>query len=305
MEICLPALLPVTLSRKHTKTDQVLPPTDSCCPRWGGEKAWVLERRHLWECAACGRRASVTAGTVLHGTCTPPTLWFGGAYLVATHTPGISAVQLGRQLGLARHETAWLMPQKLRRAMVAPEREPLGREVERSTSSSSAASRRARTARASAARSRSAWGRSRRAGGARDGFGCGWSPTPLPARSAASSRRASSAGDRADRRLARLRRPGRTRLRPPPTQPARARCRGPRREPRAAAASRRLQPQELAARNPPRRLQRPPPGVPRRVRLPLQPPRQADGGLPDPARAGCLHSATTYEQITRRNQAAA
>ena len=30
-----------------------------------------------------------------------------------------------RQLGLSRYETAWLMLQKLRRAMVAPERTPL------------------------------------------------------------------------------------------------------------------------------------------------------------------------------------
>src|SRR4051794_31880593 len=52
------------------------------------------------------------------------------AYLVATHHPGISAKQLPRQLGLARYETAWLILQKLRRAMVAPEREPLKREVE-------------------------------------------------------------------------------------------------------------------------------------------------------------------------------
>jgi transposase-like protein len=100
------------------------------CPRCGGAKAWVLERRHLWECTRCHHQASVTAGTVLHGTRTPLTLWFWGAYLVATHTPGISAAQLGRQLGLSRYETAWLMLQKLRRAMVAPEREPLKREVE-------------------------------------------------------------------------------------------------------------------------------------------------------------------------------
>jgi hypothetical protein len=71
------------------------------CPRCGGAKAWVLERRHLWECTRCHHQASVTAGTVLHGTRTPLTLWFWGAYLVATHTPGISAPQL-TQLGLSR-----------------------------------------------------------------------------------------------------------------------------------------------------------------------------------------------------------
>jgi transposase-like protein len=66
----------------------------------------------------------------MHKTRMPLSLWFWAAYLVATHTPGISAVQLQRQLGISRYETAWLMLQKLRRAMVAPEREPLRREVE-------------------------------------------------------------------------------------------------------------------------------------------------------------------------------
>jgi len=62
-------------------------------------------------------------------TRTPLRLWFWAAYLVATHHPGISAKQLSRQLGL-RYETAWLILQKLRRAMVAPERSPLRGEVE-------------------------------------------------------------------------------------------------------------------------------------------------------------------------------
>ena len=61
----------------------------------------------------------------MHGTRTPLRLWFWAAYLVATHHPGISAKQLQRQLGLSRYETAWLILQKLRRAMVAPERSPL------------------------------------------------------------------------------------------------------------------------------------------------------------------------------------
>jgi hypothetical protein len=38
------------------------------------------------------------------------------------HTPGFSALQLQRQLGFHRYETAWAMLQKLRRAMVRPEK---------------------------------------------------------------------------------------------------------------------------------------------------------------------------------------
>jgi transposase-like protein len=100
------------------------------CPACGCGRAWVLERRHLWECSACHHQASVTAGTVMHGTRTSLRLWFWAAYLVATHTPGMSALQLQRQLGIGRYETAWLILHKLRRAMVAPERDPLRGEIE-------------------------------------------------------------------------------------------------------------------------------------------------------------------------------
>jgi transposase-like protein len=50
--------------------------------------------------------------------------------LVATYTPGISAVQLQRQLGITRYETAWVMLHKLRRAMVRPERDRITGMVE-------------------------------------------------------------------------------------------------------------------------------------------------------------------------------
>ena len=86
--------------------------------------------RRVWQCKGCGSQTSVTAGTVMHGTRQPLRLWFWAAYLVATHHPGISARQLQRQLGIAGHETAWMMLHKLRRATVAPEREPLKGEVE-------------------------------------------------------------------------------------------------------------------------------------------------------------------------------
>jgi transposase-like protein len=84
----------------------------------------------LWQCKACGHQTSVTAGTVLHRTRTPLRDWFWAAYLVTSHTPGMSALQLQRQLGIARYETAWTMLHKLRRAMLRPQRESLHGEVE-------------------------------------------------------------------------------------------------------------------------------------------------------------------------------
>ena len=77
------------------------------CPGCGSRRAWVLDRRHLWGCGDCHLQTSVTAGTVMHGTRIPLRLWFWAAYLVATHTPGISAVQLQRQLGISRY-TPWV-----------------------------------------------------------------------------------------------------------------------------------------------------------------------------------------------------
>ena len=91
------------------------------CPGCGDDGSYPLVTRDLLQCRAC-RRDFVTAGTVLDRTRLPLPLWFVAAYLVTTHTPGFSALQLQRQLGLARIETAWAMLQKLRRAMVRPER---------------------------------------------------------------------------------------------------------------------------------------------------------------------------------------
>src|SRR5215207_6276377 len=105
-------------------------PDGFSCRRCDGSEIGVMHRRLLWQCKGCGLQTSVTAGTVMHKTRTPLVLWFWAAYLVATHTPGISAVQLQRQLGISRYETAWLILHKLRGAMVNPEREPLRGEVE-------------------------------------------------------------------------------------------------------------------------------------------------------------------------------
>ena len=100
------------------------------CPRCSDRDAYELTARGLLQCRSCRHQTSVTAGTVLHRTRVPLQLWFAAAYLVTTHTPGFSAVQLQRQLGLSRYETAWTMLQKLRRAMLRPERDRLSGTVE-------------------------------------------------------------------------------------------------------------------------------------------------------------------------------
>jgi hypothetical protein len=59
---------------------------------------------------------------------TPLSVWFWGAYLVTTQTPGQSALQFQRQLGLTRYETAFQILHKLRAGMVRPERDGIGSE---------------------------------------------------------------------------------------------------------------------------------------------------------------------------------
>jgi transposase-like protein len=66
------------------------------------------------------------AGTVMQDSHTPLSTWFWGAYLVTTQTPGQSAVQFQRQLGLRRYETAFQILHKLRAGMVRPERDAIG-----------------------------------------------------------------------------------------------------------------------------------------------------------------------------------
>lgn len=99
------------------------------CPRCGGLRAYLIREGRWRECAQCRYQVSLTAGTVLHRTRTPLTVWFWAAYLVTTDTRGVSAWLLRRQLGL-RYETAWLLLHKLRRAMVNTARDPLHGDIE-------------------------------------------------------------------------------------------------------------------------------------------------------------------------------
>jgi hypothetical protein len=101
------------------------------CPGCGHGRSWRLGRKLLTlQCRACRRETSVTAGTVMHRSHLPLKVWFTAAWLVATHKNGMSARQLWPQLGVGSYESAWLLLQKLRRAMVEPAREPLAGLVE-------------------------------------------------------------------------------------------------------------------------------------------------------------------------------
>jgi transposase-like protein len=83
-------------------------------------------RPTVLRCRHCQNNCYLTAGTVMERTHTPLSVWFWAAYLVSSQTPGISAVQFQRQLGLSRYETAFQILHKLRAGMVRPDQDRIG-----------------------------------------------------------------------------------------------------------------------------------------------------------------------------------
>ena len=105
-------------------------PEGFVCPACGKRRfAGLTSRPRLYECLDCGRQTSITAGTAMHRSKLPLTVWFWAAHLMSTHSNGMSALQLQDQLGVT-YKTAWLLAQKLRRSMLNPDREPLEGVVE-------------------------------------------------------------------------------------------------------------------------------------------------------------------------------
>lgn len=98
------------------------------CSRCGGidEPYRFANRPTVLRCRLCQHNTYLTAGTAMERTHTPLSVWFWAAYLVASQTPGISAVQFQRQLGLSRYETAFQILHKLRVGMVRPDQDRIG-----------------------------------------------------------------------------------------------------------------------------------------------------------------------------------
>ncbi len=104
-------------------------PDGFVCPACGGRDAWRTGQG-LWMCQDCGRKTSLTAGTIFHRTRTPLSTWFAAIWFVTSQKNGISAQGLQRVLGFGSYETAWAWMHKLRRAMVRPDRDQLSGVVE-------------------------------------------------------------------------------------------------------------------------------------------------------------------------------
>jgi transposase-like protein len=91
-------------------------PNGFVCPKCGQTEHFNIKSRNRYQCKACNRQTTVTAGTIMDKTRTPLTKWFAAMYLVAEDKRGLSAMALQRKIGVA-YLTAWTMLQKIRSAM--------------------------------------------------------------------------------------------------------------------------------------------------------------------------------------------
>jgi hypothetical protein len=104
-------------------------PAGFVCPDCGHPGGWRLSDRRF-ECAGCGHRTSVTAGTIFDRTRTPLTVWFTACWLFASDKGGISALSVQRALEIGSYQTAWTMLHRPRSVLVRPGRERLTGTVE-------------------------------------------------------------------------------------------------------------------------------------------------------------------------------
>jgi transposase len=102
------------------------------CPKCNETRSFkrysTKQQRQSWTCIACGHHLHPTAGTIFHKSSTSLHLWFYAMYLITSTRCGISAKQLGRELGVT-YKTAWRIFNRLRYSL-ADDGETLSGEVE-------------------------------------------------------------------------------------------------------------------------------------------------------------------------------
>ncbi len=88
------------------------------CPHCQHDACYRIQGRNhpLYQCVACRKQTSLTAGTLMQKTLLPLTIWFLALYLICEAKTGLSALALKRQLGV-NYRTAWLLHHKVMQAM--------------------------------------------------------------------------------------------------------------------------------------------------------------------------------------------
>ena len=92
-------------------------PGGPVCPECQHDKFWSYKDGKILECAACGHKIRVMAGTIFQDTHLPLLIWFKIIWFLMSQKFGANAQGLMRVLNLT-YSTVWNVLHKLRRAMV-------------------------------------------------------------------------------------------------------------------------------------------------------------------------------------------
>lgn len=87
------------------------------CPACGGASHSEISTRGLFQCSACRRQTSPTAGTIFAATKVALRTWFRAIYHLTQSKQGISSIELARRLGVTQ-TTAWTIKHKLAQVMM-------------------------------------------------------------------------------------------------------------------------------------------------------------------------------------------
>ena len=85
---------------------------EAICPFCGCSHTYNC-KNGKYSCSHCGKRFSVTIGTIFENTKLPLQKWFLAMYLISSHKKGVSSYQLARDIQVTQ-KTAWFMMQKVR-----------------------------------------------------------------------------------------------------------------------------------------------------------------------------------------------
>ena len=107
-------------------------PNGPICPKCGViDQATLMQgkshRPGLYQCNACREPFTVTVGTLYERSKVPLHKWLAATHLMMASKKGVSALQVGRMLGLSK-KTAWFLCHRIRESLRDTRIEPLGGE---------------------------------------------------------------------------------------------------------------------------------------------------------------------------------
>ncbi len=107
-------------------------PEGPVCPHCGvvNEATLMAGKSHrlgLYQCNACREPFTVTVGTLYERSKVPLNKWLAATHLMMASKKGMSALQVGRMLGLSK-KTAWFLCHRIRESLRQTDLAPMGGE---------------------------------------------------------------------------------------------------------------------------------------------------------------------------------